>query len=182
MKKIVSLRAWGLLLAGFIITGCSFNIPKYSASAQNVKSMESLKKKINVGKFTSAKPAESSITCRAAGNVGTPDNSPFDQFIRQAFISELKLADKFDANSPITISGHLENIDFNSNLGTANWVMRLKASSSNTQTVIVNTKHEFDGSFIANQACADVASAFIPAVQKLNTNIVNHPSFYKLLK
>jgi len=182
MLMIIKTRLLGLLIAGIVLSGCSFNVPKYNADAFNVKKMESIPTSINVGTFTATKPGVTSITCRAAGSVGTPDGSTFEQFIRNAFISELKIAKKYNPNSKITLTGHLEEIDFNSNLGTADWVMRLTATSSNSRSITINTKYDFDGSFIANQACADVASAFIPAIQKLISNLINNRDFYTLLK
>ncbi len=182
MKYSSTIKIWALLIVvGFISTGCSYNIQKYGASIENVDKIKSIKSKLNVGNFTSEEKGQSSIACRAAGSVGTPDKSSFEQYIKSAFITELKLAGKFDPESQITISGHLEEIDFNSNLGTANWIFRLIAISNNSQSIVVNTKHEFSGSFVADKACSEVAQEFNPAVQKLIYDIVSHKDFNKLL-
>jgi len=178
MKYKTSIKTWGILiLVAVLSTGCSYNIPKYGVSVENVNNLKSIKTKINVGEFTTKEKGKNSIMCRGAGNVGTPDNTPFEQYIKSALISELKLAGKFNENSNITISGHLDEVDFNSNIGTANWVFKLNATSSNSKSIVVNTIYEFEGSFVADKACSEVAQAFIPAVQKLINDLVSHKDF-----
>ena len=182
MKNNSALKFWGILvLLGIMTTGCSYNIPKYGVSENNVRTIKQIKSKINVGNFTAKVKDQNSITCRAAGGVGTPDKKPFEQYIKSALISELKLAGKFDPKAKIIISGYLEEIDFNANIGTSDWVFKLKAISSNSKSIVVNSKYEFEGSFVADKACSEVAQAFVPAVQELIHDIVRHPGFNKLL-
>lgn len=162
-------------------TGCTYNISPYGASADNVGKLKNIRTKINVSDFTASKPGESSIVCRGAGPVATPGKIAFEKYIKEAFVSELKLAGKYDEKSPITINGNLEEVDFNSNLGIANWIFTLRAVSSNSKSVTVSTKYEFDGSFIADKACQEVAQAFVPAVQKLISDLVSDKQFNTLL-
>lgn len=170
-----------ITLIGILSTGCSYNVSKYGASVENVNAIKRLDKKINVHKITSNNPGLSSITCRAAGQVGTPDSMPFETYIKNALISELQLAGKFDPNSNIVINGHLENIDFNSNIGMANWQFILKATSNKNRSVLIQSTYEFSGSFVADKACQEVAQAFVPAVQKLIKDMVRNPGFRTLL-
>jgi len=182
MKITSSIKLIGLTaIIGILSTGCSYNVSKYGASVENVNTIKRLDKKINVQKITSNKPGLSSITCRAAGPVGTPDSMPFETYIRNALISELQLADKFDPKSNLVINGHLENIDFNSNIGMANWQFTLKATSNKNKSVLIKSTYEFSGSFVADKACQEVAQAFAPAVQKLIQDMVSNPRFKTLL-
>jgi len=183
MKYIYTIKNLGILiLVGLVSTGCgSYNVAKYNESAKNIKTIKSIKTQINIGKFTSKEKGEGAILCRAAGYVGTADEKPFAQYIKSALISELKRAGKFNPKSKITISGHLEETDFNANIGTSNWIFKLKVISNNSKSIVVNTKYEFEGTFIADYACTYVARAFVPAVQKLISDIVKHPGFGKLL-
>ena len=108
MKLNSSAKVFGILiLTGFLSTGCSYNISEYGASIDNVNHMKAMDKKINVQKFTSSQPGLTSITCRAAGSVGAPNNVPFEIFIRDAFVSELQLAGKYDPKSEISIYAHI---------------------------------------------------------------------------
>lgn len=176
--KILSL----LLIAGLVSTGCSsYNVSKYSASIENINSMKSIKRKVNVGDFTAKVKGQSKIMCRGAGDVGFPNKMTFAQYIKDAFTSELKFAEKFDPKSKITINGYLNEVDFNSNIGTANWILKLEATSSNSKKIIINTKYEFEGSFVADRACSEVAQAFIPAVQKLINDTIKHKNFKNLI-
>jgi len=170
-----------LLFAAIISTGCSYNVSKYGVSIENVNKLKKLDSKLNIEKFTSNTAGQSSIGCRAAGPVNTLNNQPFEEYITNAIITELKLAGKYDKKAKISLKGHLEMIDFNSNLGTANWLFTLKLTSSNSKSIVINSKYEFPGSFVADRACAEVAQAFSPAVQNLINDIISNPKFKTLL-
>jgi len=177
-----SIKLMALLLVGLISTGCSsYNISKYNANIDNINNMKSIKGKVNIGSFTAKEKAQSAIMCRGAGDVGFADKTPFVKYIKNALVTELKHAGKYNKNSKITINGYLDSIDFNSNMGTANWIFKLKASSNNSKSITVNTKYEFEGSFIADRACSEMAQAFVPAVQKLINDIIKHKNFRALL-
>jgi hypothetical protein len=181
MKYQSPLRSFvTLIIIGLITTSCSYNASKYGASEDNVNYIKKIDNKINVSQFTSSQPGLKTISCRAAGTVETPDNMSFEEYIHNAFVSELSLAGKYDKNSPVTISGHLEEIDFDSNIGTAQWRFTLKVTSSNSKTITVKSIHEFSGSFVADKACQGVAQEFVPAVQHLIKDIITDPGFEAL--
>ena len=182
-KNNIPVKIWMYLgVIGFLMTGCGYKIPKYDASVDNVKKMRSIKVPINIGEFTSKEKGLNSITCRGSFlSIDTPDDAPFERYIKNALISELKHARKFNSESGVTISGYLEEVDFNSTIGIANWTFKIKLSSSNSKSIVVHTKHEFSSSFIASNACTDVVQAFVPAVQKLINEIVGNRDFKKLL-
>lgn len=181
MKINSTIKLLGLVIfIGIFSTGCSYNVSKYGASIENVNTIKSLDKKINVQEITSSRPGLNSIGCRAAGSVGTPDSMPFETYIKNALITELQLAGKYDPRSNMVINGHLENIDFNSNLGTANWKFTLKVTSNKNRSALIESIYEFPGSFVADKACQEVAQAFSPAVQKLIKDLVNNPRFRTL--
>ncbi len=181
MFKSIAILAGAILIAAPLLTGCSYNVSKFGANSEDVEQLKTLSAKINFGKITAKNPGQTSIGCRASGPV-TLGGQPFETYIQEAIITELKLADKYDKNAKITLTGHLEKIDFSSSLGTANWVIRLKLSSSNSNSIVINSNYEFSGSFIGAQACSEMAQAFSPAVQHLINDIINHPKFKTLLK
>ncbi len=169
------------LIAAQLLTGCSYNASKYGASSEDVEKLKTLDAKINFEKITAKTPGQTSIACRASGSISPPGNQSFEEYIQEAIITELKLADKYDKNAKITIKGHLEMVDFSSNLGTAHWQFTLKLSSSNSKSIVVNSKYKFSGSFIGAQACAEMAQALTPAVQHLIDDIISNPEFRTLL-
>src|SRR5229473_2854049 len=111
----MNLRSCPLLGLLFALTGCSstFAVSRYSISVEHVTALRTMKgAQINVGKFD-AKPTDaSSITCRVGAQIQTPDREGFSQYVRKAFISELKLAEVYSATAPVTLNGMLDHVDF----------------------------------------------------------------------
>jgi len=112
--------------------------------------------------------------------VSTPDGEYFEDFIRKAFLDELRFAEKFSTEADITITGHLEKIDFNSFSGT--WYIIMTISSSNGKSFQVSEEYGYETSFLFGEiACYLTAEALMPAVQNLITKIINHNMFADLL-
>ena len=136
--------------------------------------------KVNVKPFTATGESKSEITCRAVGPVKTPDERPFEEYIRKALIDELQVSELYSESGPITLTGNLDQIDFSSTSGT--WVMSLTLKSSNGRSLTVANNYEYETSFVGEKACALSAQAFGPAVQVLIGKIVYHPDFGPLLR
>ena len=183
MKKSLSIIKLGLVGAFLAIgfSGCGIKVAGYSASSDNVSKLRTYKTKVNVSKFT-AKSSESSMMCRMSDPIKTPKEETFEKYIENALIDELKMAGLYDKSAKITLAGHLNKVSASSTPGVAYWEFSVKVSSSNGQTFTVVSKKEYSSSFMAHYACNDMAGAFSPSVQKLITDIVNHPKFTNLLK
>ncbi len=175
---------WALVIGSIlVISACGYNINSYGVSVANVEKIKSLDiPPVAVSIFTSAKPGVSSIGCRAAGPVGTPNNTSFESYIQQAFIDELRLAGAYDEGSDLVINGHLEEIDFSSNIGSGRWIISLNVSSILNPGFNVKQIYEFSTNFVADKACQQVAQAFVPAVQALISNMVSNPKFQALVE
>lgn len=165
-----------------IVSACGYNINPYGASVQNVETIKALRiSPVAVEKFTTFEPELTSIGCRAAGPVRTPNEQSFEKIIESALTDELKLAGVYDPKSPAIIKGHLEYITFNSNIGAGKWTIKVKISSkANPEGFLVDSQHEFSTNWVADKACQQVAQAFGPAVQDLISKIVSHPQFKSL--
>lgn len=182
-----------LLLAVLVTSACSsYTIPRYGLSAENVMGLRKLGQKVNVGRFSASTPGKTEIGCRAAGPVKTPDERPFEDYIRRALIDELKVAEMLSASAPVTLTGNLDKIDFNSMKG--EWMMDQTFTSSNGRSLTVSSIygfrtgpafvfHQIGGQAAADErACAETAQAFPAAVQVLIGKLVHHPEFGDLLK
>ena len=168
-----------LLVATVAVSGCAFKTSPYGASVNNVEAIRSTGiNQISVGKFQSAKPGLSSITCRAAGPVTVEPS--FEAYIEQALIAELKLAGVYNQAAKLTITGKLEEVDFSSGMTDGNWLFILRISNSRNESFSTRSTLKFSGSFIADRACADVAQAFLPAVQNLIQDVIRNPKFKQL--
>jgi hypothetical protein len=179
-----------LLLAVLAASACSaYTVPRYGLSAENVTGLKKLGSKVNLGAFTATTPGQTEIRCRAVGPVRTPDSRPFEDYIRRALLDELRIADVYSEGAPVTLTGNLDKIDFNSMSG--DWTMDLTVRSSNGRALTVSSKYEFSpgpmfqpgpAQAAAARACAETAQAFAPAVQVLIGKLVYHPELAQLLK
>ncbi|WP_206486187.1 hypothetical protein [Thalassotalea sp. G2M2-11] len=177
LKKVAVIS---LVLLGF--TGCStYSVNRYAVSVDNISSLKNMTdSNINVGEFRAAGESQTSIMCRGVGPIKTPDGQSFEGFIRKAFIDELKMAEAFDDNAPVTLTGILDSIDFSSASG--RWDIAMTVNSSNGESISVRENYAFTSSFYGETACNQTAQALMPAVQNLIGKIVQNKSFPKLLK
>jgi hypothetical protein len=114
-------------------------------------------------------------SCRAAGPIQLPGDITFEAYIQKAFTDELKLAGRYDAQSPVTLTGKISELSFSSTGGS--WNIALKLDSSNGKTLSASEHYEFHTSYSAASACHNVADAFQPAVQALIGKVVAAPDF-----
>jgi hypothetical protein len=149
-------------------------------SADNVTALRSLRgQPVRVGAFKSKEEATSSIDCRAVGPIKTPDDEPFSQYIRNALVTELKMAEVYSDSGSVTLTGTLDHIDFSSTSGA--WELALTVSSSNGKSMHVDETYHFDSSFVGETACNQTAQAFVPGVQDLIGKLVRDPAFRSLV-
>lgn len=174
--KIVSLA---FITVAALVSGCAYNASPYGASVKNVDAIKSSNiKSVAVAPFTATKPGQSSITCRAAGNVKVAPS--FEGYIEKAFIDELKLAGVYNPAAALVLSGKLEAVDFSSGMTDGNWSFTLTVSNQRKESFTTKSTFPFSGSFSADKACQEVAQAFGPGVQKLIEDVVRHPKFKEL--
>lgn len=176
MKKIILALSIVLLMSG-----CStYSTGRYSISTDNVMALRSLNgKTLNVGSFTATNAGQKEIMCRGVGPIKTPDGEPFAEFIRKAFLDELKISNSYSPTSSLTLTGNLEAIDFSSANGT--WNLLLSVKSTNGKSMLVSESYPFTTSFVGETACNQTAQAFIPAVQNLVGKVVRSNDFVTLL-
>jgi hypothetical protein len=177
------MRLWiGTFLVVFTCAGCSsYAVPRYGVSVTNVAALKKTgAQKVNVGTFIATGGSRSDITCRAVGPIKTPDERPFEEYIRKALIDELQVAEIYSESGPITLTGTLDKVDFSSTEG--KWHLALTVKSSNGRSVTIAHDHDYETAFIAEKACALTAQAFGPAVQVLIGKLVHNPQFAELVK
>lgn len=169
-----------MVLFVFINCGCvTLSVNPYSASAQNVSLLrKSENKKINVGKFEDILERKK-ISCRAVP-IQAPGGETFAEYIQKALISDLMMADVYDANGTVTLTATLDKLELISTSG-AYWDIEVTVKSSNGHSFKVTEIYKFESAFDADNACRNAVQAFAPAVQNLIFKIVNHSDFKQLL-
>ena len=80
----------------------------------------------------------------------------------------------------MTLTGHVDRLEFSSMSGA--WDIALTLKSSNGRTVAASERYEFGFVYIGQQACNEVAKAFVPAVQNLVGKLIRHADFPSLLR
>ena len=162
-------RTLAIVLA-MILTGCAptYRPQPYAVSVETIQALRAYRGQttVAVGIFTATQPGRDAITCRAAGPVRTPTSVPFEAFIRQAFIDELTIAEVFASPAAVTLTGHLNSIDFTS-LGGASWTISFTLRSSTGREITLREIYPFSSSFAAEAACSNAGNALSPAVQAL---------------
>jgi hypothetical protein len=112
-----------IVAVAFNIAGCaSYVTGRYSMSVDNAVALRSWKGiKLNVGNFIDATKT-TTVSCNYKGDIVTIDGESYEQFIRNALITELKFADVYSKSAPITITGRLDKID-NSTAFSTDWML-----------------------------------------------------------
>jgi hypothetical protein len=177
------MRRWlGSLAVVLLLTGCSsYAVPRYGVSVANVTALKQAgASPVSIGPFTATGGSKREIACRAVGPIKTPDERPFEEYVRKALIDELQVSGLYAASAPVVLTGNLDGVDFSSTDG--KWTLTLSLKSSNGRSLAVTNGHQYETSFIGEKACALTAQAFGPAVQTLIGTLVHHPDFAALLR
>jgi len=176
----------GFLVLGLmaLFSGCANKVPNYAVSTNNVMHLKGLSDKggINLGEFTDSGKNESKVMCRLMTPVGIAGDKPFSSYIKDAFEKELLMAGMYNPKSNITISANLDDIYGSTTLGNAYWEFKITVKSSNGTSYKVNSRYDYESSYMATSACSEMQRSFVPAVQKLINDIVQNPKFVDLLK
>lgn len=171
-------------IAGLCVlaSGCStYATSRYNVNTDNVVALRNLKETtVNVGTFTATQPGLKQIMCRGVGPIKTPDGESFSEFVRKGLVDELKIAGLYSTNSPVTLTGNLDLIDFSSASG--HWNLGLTLHSSNGKSLSVVERYKFTSSFYGETACNQTAQALMPAVQNLLGKAVRSSKFVTLLR
>ena len=165
------------------LAGCStYRASPYVVSADTLQVLRAYRgtTSVAVGPFTATMPDQREMKCREKGHFTTPNGETFEEFIRQAFVSELTKAELYAPAAPITLTGRLLTIDFSQGVADASWTFQLELRSSNGHWVTVLERYPIPGG--ADPAsCRETARALTPAIQDLVAKIVRQPGFSRLL-
>ena len=167
-------RIFWVVAAALTLAACdTFTAAPYGISPDNNLGLKTAlgDQNVAVGPFTMQAKVDAS--CRAAGPIQLPSNMTFEAYIQKAFTDELKLAGRYDAQSPVTLTGNITQLEFSSMSGT--WDIALNLASSNGKTLAASEHYEFHTSYTATSACHNVADALQPAVQALIGKVAATP-------
>ncbi len=172
-----------VLIASIALTvqACStYTADRYSMNSGNIVALKEFQgNDVSVGDFTATEPGQTSASCRAVGPIATPDGESFENYVRNALIAEMQIAEVYSENSDTVITGHLNRIKPNSMDGT--WDISVTIASNSGASFTVEELFDYKTSWYGETACNQMAQALMPAVQNVITKIVTHPQFNELL-
>jgi len=183
MKRIFLGLVTLFMLLSF--SGCANKVHVYSTSRDNMLALKVLSKSskgVNIGEFTDSNRSEATLMCRLSAPVGTPKGETFASYIQNAFEKEMMVSEMYNKDSEITISANLDDIYGSTVLGNAYWEFNMTVKSSNGNSCNVSTRYDYGSSFSAYSACSEMQRSFVPAVQKLIGDIIEHPNFKSLIQ
>ncbi|MBB34181.1 MAG: hypothetical protein CME88_05085 [Hirschia sp.] len=154
----------------------------YFASVETTQTLQSTlpaDTRIAIGTFTASESVENTPKCRLAGRINPAGTQTIPDYIRSAFVTELKAADLYDAEAPIVLSGQVLQSDLVST-GTASWTINLTLSNGDDSFDTMKVS-EFQSRFEAGAACAASEAAYRNAVSELVKTIIAKPEFAALV-
>ncbi|NVK21184.1 MAG: hypothetical protein HWD86_01580 [Kangiellaceae bacterium] len=161
-----------------VFTGCStYTVNTYSVSEKNINNLKNLSGATYKVHGMKSLEANNSIYCRGAGPVETPNKESFDDYLRNALNTELRIAGKYSENATVNLNGLIKKLDFRSSIGDGQWQFNVTISNGEDITFDVESTYDFSTNWVADKACQQVAQAFVPAVQQLIFDIISHASF-----
>lgn len=165
-----------LIFAGaFLVSGCmSFPIPPYPVSVENINNAKKLKSsgvQVKMLPVTAAGDGNSTeATCRAAGPVKLTEGKTFGSYVGDALRDELSMAETLSEKAPNTIAIFFKDIEFRTS-GGSKWIIDSEVIY-NGRKIPVALIQEFEGSFMADNACREIANNFPIAVRKYNSLVL----------
>ena len=175
------MRCLGILIVAiFTLSGCeTFSVHQYSLSQQNTATIKNTilmtgqLTSLAVGEFTASNPGQFELRCGINNLIKMPRNTPYEKYIREALIEELKKAgvhslDQIEAGRVIT--GNLDTFKLDSDTG--DWVIKITITFKSGESFTVSETYEHN-----EISCEEAASSLVTAVQELIHKIITHPVF-----
>jgi hypothetical protein len=170
-----------VFLCTLFLAGCSVSANPYAVHPDTISALRShAGKSVKLATFTSDKPGKSEIMCRGAAMIQTPQGIPFEKYVEDAFRTELLVAGLESPNAPVTLTGHLEQMHFQT-FAKASWELSVTLASSNGRRLAITEDYAFNWHFVGDSACREAATAMALVVQSLVRKAVQHPEFAGLL-
>ena len=178
MKRILFVFA-----ATMILPACSqFHVPPYSVNHKSVSELRKIRDDSNVmlsvGTVSGEGQDLSTLMCRGVGPVKSASSGTFGQYIKDAIIAEMSIAEVYLEQSDIQIELDFSKFDFTSTSG--EWEMAANVRVRGLEFP-VSIKHSFSPSWFGETACDQTAQAMMPAVQEFVYRLVSNQQFHRSL-
>jgi hypothetical protein len=167
-------------------SGCStYSTLGYSSDTETALELRDLSSehpnlRLSVGEFGMIGGEDrSSYNCRAVGPLLTPDGNTYPEYVRRAFVDELRLAGLYETLAPLEVEVGFHDIQPSSAAGF--WAISAQVTVNGVDPFDVEIERRFTTSWYGETACNQTAQAFMPAVQDFVRAVVRHPQFQAAL-
>ena len=172
-----------ILSASSLVAACETTTSyPYQPSTQNVMAFQQTlgANKVRLGAFTRDPGINTTPNCRMMGPVDVSPGKSMEQYLHDAFQTELFQAGVISTADGPTIMGRLDAVDLNT-VGTGSWSLTMTITSDRDPAGFqVTSSHSFSSSFSAASACNNAAAAFGPAVNALIARAIADPGFRRV--
>lgn len=177
MKKLLVLLFILPFLASCTIHKGLWN---YYPDEETIEIVQShIEEPINIGDFYDAS-YRTELSCRTTAILEAPDDNEFKDIMRHALIDELKQANRYDENAPVTIRGLLNRIDVDTNKGA--WIIRMSFKSSNGKQMTIEEERVYGSLPTSEVACTQAAFHYLPLLKSFMKKLLASPEFAELAK
>lgn len=153
------------------LAACAVPFPVYTVSSGNVATLRSSERSIELGTFTGN---TASVSCRLQ-QIQPEGGKTFSQYIRAAFKDELIIAGNSSTKPKIPLNVKLVYIDVSCNSTDSRWEIDVEVTLPGQEPFTVKTLRRFDYNFIGGVILPRAYQAFVPTVQEVVSNVLDHP-------
>ena len=169
-----------VFLAG-LLGGCAMSAPAYSPAVANVESASRLKGKVSVGKFDFREPGLDGLSARGM-TFTSPVSGSYGAYIAEAVRGELQAAGRHDPSSPKVLTGTVEKNSLSAagiNTNDAQIAVRFRLTEGGRATYdkVLESRHEWESSFLGGVAIPRAVQNWVVTLQKLFALLYADPEF-----
>jgi len=176
----------GAVVSISALGGCAVMAPHYLATGDNVHTLQGAgSSTISVGKF-SAKSDDLNYLSIRASSYESPVNGSFADYLQTALQTELATAKRYDAASPVVVSGELKENTLSGAVGTgtahisARFVVQ--KGEAKLYEKVLSSDMSWDSSFIGAIGIPAAAGNYVINVQKLLAKLFADSDFEAAIK
>ncbi len=174
-------RLFVLILVSLAISGCIRSVDGYNSDPYIVSKLHAYSgKKISLAEFETTLSGSGINQCRGYSLITYSGKGDLVKYIRDAFVTELELANLYSLDSPIVLKGSVTQLSL-STLTSGEWILKMTLSSNNGRSISAREQLNFKTNIVGQSACQIASDTYSYAVQNLIRKLITHPNFKLLL-
>lgn len=173
-----------LALGVLALSACeSFTAERYVSTSVNQALLEdlALTESFNVGVFAVLDENNISVGCRMAGPIQVAGNGDHADYIRNAFVEELRNVRRYSSSAVKTINADITKVHV-STISPAAWTIAADFQVNGRPLNSIENKHPYKTSYTAINACRNAADNFPYAVEGFIKNFLESPEFQQIAR